>query len=45
MKKEKISKWTAELYPEIWEEMQQLGFLQHEEGYLVLQMPERENKA
>ncbi|RAL58345.1 hypothetical protein DID88_005217 [Monilinia fructigena] len=44
-RKDLVAEWTKELYPEVWKEMEKLGFTEHEEGHLVLNMPERKLKA
>ncbi|KAB8295248.1 hypothetical protein EYC80_007162 [Monilinia laxa] len=44
-RKDLVAEWTKELYPEVWKEVEKLGFTEHEEGHLVLNMPERKLKA
>ncbi|KAI9647774.1 hypothetical protein NHQ30_004162 [Ciborinia camelliae] len=44
-RKDLVAEWTKELYPEVWKEVEKLGFTEHEEGHMVLNMPERKLKA
>ncbi|ESZ98428.1 hypothetical protein SBOR_1090 [Sclerotinia borealis F-4128] len=44
-RKDLVAEWTKELYPEVWKEVEKLGFWEHEEGHMVLNMPERKLKA
>ncbi|KAM0164970.1 hypothetical protein ACHAQE_001549 [Botrytis cinerea] len=44
-RKDLVAEWTKELYPEVWKEAEKLGFTEHEEGHMVLNMPERKLRA
>ncbi|EDO02540.1 hypothetical protein SS1G_05016 [Sclerotinia sclerotiorum 1980 UF-70] len=44
-RKDLVAEWTKELYPEVWKEAEKLGFYEHEEGHMVLKMPEKKLKA
>ncbi|QSZ36827.1 hypothetical protein DSL72_006710 [Monilinia vaccinii-corymbosi] len=44
-RKDLVAEWTKELYPEVWKEVEKLGFTEHEEGHMVLNMPEKKLKA
>ncbi|KAJ8067422.1 hypothetical protein OCU04_004769 [Sclerotinia nivalis] len=44
-RKDLVAEWTKELYPEVWKEAEKLGFYEHEEGHMVLNMPEKKLRA
>jgi hypothetical protein len=44
-RKDLVEEWARELYPNVWKDIEKLGMYEHEEGHMVIQMPERELKA
>ncbi|PQE04739.1 pentatricopeptide repeat domain-containing protein [Rutstroemia sp. NJR-2017a BBW] len=44
-RKDLVEEWAKELYPNVWKDIEKLGMYEHEEGHMVIQMPERELKA
>jgi hypothetical protein len=40
-----VEEWARELYPNAWKDIEKLGMYEHEEGHMVIKMPERELRA